>query len=43
MAKLSKKQKIANDKVEAGKLYSIEEASNLIKEVNYTKFDSLQI
>lgn len=40
MAKLSKKQKIANDKVEANKLYSIEEASKLIKEVNYTKFDA---
>ena len=40
MAKLSKKQKVANDKVEAEKLYSIEEASKLIKEVNYTKFDA---
>ncbi len=40
MAKLSKKQKVANDKVEADKLYSIEEASKLIKEVNYTKFDA---
>lgn len=40
MAKLSKKQKIAHDKVEIDKLYSIEEASKLIKEVNYTKFDA---
>jgi len=40
MAKLSKKQKIAHDKVDADKLYSIEEASKLIKEVNYTKFDA---
>ncbi len=40
MAKLSKKQKVANDKVDAEKLYSIEEASKLIKEVNYTKFDA---
>jgi len=40
MAKLSKKQKIAHDKVEADKLYTIEEASKLIKEVNYTKFDA---
>lgn len=40
MAKLSKKQKVANDKVESDKLYTIEEASKLIKEVNYTKFDA---
>ncbi len=40
MAKLSKKQKVANDKVDAEKLYSIQEASKLIKEVNYTKFDA---
>lgn len=40
MAKLSKKQKVAHDKVELDKLYSIEETSKLIKEVNYTKFDA---
>jgi len=40
MAKLSKKQKVAHDKVETDRLYSIEEASKLIKEVNYTKFDA---
>lgn len=40
MAKLSKKQKIAEGKLEADKLYHIDEASKLIKEVNYTKFDA---
>jgi len=40
MAKLTKKQKVAHDKVEADKLYTIEEASKLIKEINYTKFDA---
>ena len=40
MAKLSKKQKVAHDKVETDRLYSIEEASKLIKEINYTKFDA---
>jgi len=40
MAKLTKKQKVAHDKVEADKLYTVEEAAKLIKEVNYTKFDA---
>jgi len=40
MAKLTKKQKVAHDKVEVDKLYTIEEASKLIKEINYTKFDA---
>jgi len=40
MAKLSKKQKVAYDKVDADKLYSIDEAAKLVKEVNYTKFDA---
>lgn len=40
MAKVSKKRAAANAKVDAGKLYTIEEAMALVKEVNITKFDS---
>ncbi|MDA3866459.1 MAG: 50S ribosomal protein L1 [Salinivirgaceae bacterium] len=40
MAKLTKKQKIAQEKIEAGKIYNINEASNLVKEISQTKFDS---
>jgi len=40
MAKLTKKQKEVAAKLEKGKLYSLTEASSLVKEVNYTKFDS---
>jgi large subunit ribosomal protein L1 len=40
MAKLSKKQKEAVAKIEKDKLYSVQEASALIKEVTNTKFDS---
>lgn len=40
MAKLTKKRKIANAKVDANKLYSITDASALVKEVNTTKFDA---
>ena len=40
MAKLTKKQKEAQAKVEKNKLYSIDEASSLVKEVNYAKFDA---
>jgi len=40
MAKLTKKQKLANEKLDAHKEYAIEEASKLIKEVNYTSFDA---
>ncbi|MEE8058636.1 MAG: 50S ribosomal protein L1 [Pseudomonadales bacterium] len=38
MAKLSKRQKAINEKVEAGKLYPIEEAVALLKEVSTVKF-----
>ena len=37
---LTKKRKIANEKVDKTKLYSVEEASNLVKEVNTAKFDA---
>ena len=40
MAKLTKKQKLAAEKIEAGKLYTIEEASALVKEITTTKFDA---
>jgi large subunit ribosomal protein L1 len=40
MAKLTKKQKLAFDKIEADKLYTLAEASKLVKDVNYTKFDA---
>ena len=40
MAKLTKKQKEAQAKIEKDKLYSLEEASALIKEITKTKFDA---
>src|SRR5690606_38993602 len=40
MAKLTKKQKEARAKVDKNKLYSLEEASALLKEITYTKFDA---
>ena len=40
MAKLTKRQKEVLAKVEKNKLYSIDEASSLVKEVNYAKFDA---
>ncbi|MBB3187278.1 50S ribosomal protein L1 [Microbacter margulisiae] len=40
MSKLTKNQKLANSKVEAGKSYSLKEASALVKEVTFTKFDA---
>ncbi len=40
MAKLTKKRKEAEAKVEAERLYSLSEATSLVKEVNTTKFDA---
>lgn len=40
MARLTKKRKVANAKVDADKLYSVKEAMALVKEVNTTKFDA---
>ena len=40
MSKLTKKQKLALSKVEAGKTYTLKEASALVKEINYCKFDA---
>ena len=40
MARLTKKQKEARAKVDRNKLYSLQEASALLKEITYTKFDA---
>ena len=40
MAKLSKKQKEALAKYDFTKLYSLDEAVKIVKEITYTKFDS---
>jgi large subunit ribosomal protein L1 len=40
MGKLTKNQKLAASKIEAGKSYSLKEASELVKEITFTKFDS---
>ncbi len=40
MSKLTKNQKLVADKVEAGKAYSLKEASSLVKEISTTKFDA---
>lgn len=40
MARVSKKRKIANAKVDREKLYSLDDALKLVKEVNTTKFDA---
>lgn len=40
MAKLTKKQKEAQGKVDRNKVYSLEEAAALLKEITYTKFDA---
>lgn len=40
MSKLTKKQKLAAEKIEAGKTYSLTEASSLVKEISTTKFDA---
>jgi len=40
MSKLTKNQKLAAAKIEAGKSYSLAEAAKLVKEITYTKFDA---
>lgn len=37
---ITKKRKAANEKLEKGKLYSVEEAAALVKSVNTTRFDA---
>src|SRR6478735_9736045 len=40
MAKLSKKRKAAEAKIDKSKVYSLKEASTLVKDVNIAKFDA---
>jgi large subunit ribosomal protein L1 len=40
MGKLTKNQKLALEKIEEGKVYTIEEASQLVKDITFTKFDA---
>jgi large subunit ribosomal protein L1 len=40
MAKLTKNQKVAYAKVDANKAYTLQDASKLVKEISYTKFDA---
>ena len=40
MGKLTKNQKLALAKIEAGKAYLLGEASQLVKDITYTKFDA---
>ena len=40
MGKLTKNQKLAAAKIEAGKAYSLTEAAALVKEITFTKFDA---
>ena len=40
MSKLTKNQKLAAEKIEVGKSYSLAEAAQLVKEITFTKFDA---
>ncbi len=40
MSKLTKNQKVAQSKVEAGKAYRLADAAALVKEITFTKFDA---
>ena len=40
MGKLTKNQKMALEKIEAGKLYTLKEAAEKVKEITFTKFDA---
>lgn len=40
MSKLTKNQKLAQSKIEPGKLYTLREAAALVKEITTTKFDA---
>ena len=40
MSKLTKNQKLALGKIEAGKTYSLAEATEKVKEITFTKFDA---
>ena len=40
MSKLTKNQKLALEKIEAGKTYTLKEATETVKEITFTKFDA---
>jgi large subunit ribosomal protein L1 len=40
MGRITKNKKLADEKLEKGKLYSLHEAADLVKEITFTKFDS---
>jgi len=40
MSKLTKNQRLALEKIEAGKTYSLKEAAGLVKEITNSKFDA---
>ena len=40
MSKLTKNKKLALEKIEDGRVYNIEEAAQLVKEITFTKFDA---
>lgn len=40
MSRLTKNKKLALEKIEGGKVYTIEEAAQLVKEITFTKFDA---
>jgi large subunit ribosomal protein L1 len=40
MGKLTKNKKSVSEKIDSNKLYTVDEASKLIKEITTTKFDA---
>ena len=40
MGKLTKNQKLALEKIESGKVYTLKEAAETVKEITFTKFDA---
>jgi large subunit ribosomal protein L1 len=40
MSRLTKNKKLVLTKIEAGRVYSIDEAVQLVKEITFTKFDA---
>ncbi len=40
MSKLTKNKKLALEKIDGGKIYTIDEAAKLVKEITFTKFDA---
>jgi large subunit ribosomal protein L1 len=40
MGRITKNKKLALEKLEKGKLYTLKEGSNLVKEITFTKFDA---